>query len=535
MRDEQKEASFENYLHDSNLDESDDSAQATAAATPATPKFLQQTEATEADKAVVQRAMFTIKSFMQSHNQGPNYSSASGEILGMMKQMKETMEADLKEAQKTEAERAASFAELNTAKTQEIAEGEKMGEQKEDELANTSMELAEAKEDLEQTTAALEEYQTFLKNLEVQCKDADTNFETRKKSRLSEIEAVSQTIEILTSDEARDAANGTYSFLQVVSSSASASRALRKKAAAAVLRKVSLKTHNPEIALLATEAQSDTFAKVEKAIEGMIETLKEQQADEVKKNDWCKDKIHDNEMTNMKTEDLKADLEAKVSTLETKIKTLTDEIKAAGEAIEEAQVNLQGASADRKAENMAFQKTVADQTVTREVLLKALDKLASFYDNAEFLQKQKKQTKQAQTPPVKQMEYKKSSGAGGVVSMIEKLIHETKEITAKSKDGESEAQKAYETLIADTNDSIKDLMAEIATKTEAKAQAKKDKVNTEGELVDTVEELGDLAKMKADLHAECDYVLQNFDARQAARQAETEGLQEAVQMLGSSR
>merc|ERR1719163_1653908 len=138
--------------------------------------------------------------------------------------MKEQMEADLSEAQKTEQERAANFAEMQASKTQEIEEQEKMAEQKEDELATTSMELAEAKEDLEQTQTALSEFQEFLKNLTTTCAEADKNFEARKKSRMSEIEAVSETIEILTSDEARDAANGTYgsaaaSFLQVSKSS----------------------------------------------------------------------------------------------------------------------------------------------------------------------------------------------------------------------------------------------------------------------------------------------------------------------------
>merc|ERR1719321_2638799 len=100
--------------------------------------------------------------------------------------MKETMEGDLSAAQKKEKERAAAFAELRAAKTQEIEEGEKMAEQKEDELATTSMDLAEAKEDLGQTTAALVEAQTFLKNLDATCAEADKNFEARKKARMDE-------------------------------------------------------------------------------------------------------------------------------------------------------------------------------------------------------------------------------------------------------------------------------------------------------------------------------------------------------------
>merc|ERR1719478_1166967 len=125
------------------------------------------------------------------------------------------MSADLSEAQKTEAARAATFAELRASKTAEIEAGEKQAEAKEDALATTSMNLAEAKEDLEKTQATLAEDQKFMKTLKETCTDADKNFEMRKAARLQEIKAVSETIGILTSDDARDLFKQSMSFFQV--------------------------------------------------------------------------------------------------------------------------------------------------------------------------------------------------------------------------------------------------------------------------------------------------------------------------------
>merc|ERR1719326_2829132 len=187
-------------------------------------------------------------------------------------------------------------------------------------------------------------------------------------------------------------------------------------------------------------------------------------------------------MATMKKTDHKADLEAKAGQLETSIKTLSEEIEKANLDIAGLQVDLQRASENRKKENLDFQKVVADQTVTAEILAKALDKLATFYDEAAFAQTHKRSLKQ--TPPVPQMEYKKSSGAGGVMSMIEKLIYDTKDITAESKKSESEAQAAYEALVADTNESVGDLTKEITAKTKARAQAKKDLSLTNGDLAE---------------------------------------------------
>jgi hypothetical protein len=483
-----------------------------------------------AEVTALKQGIQTASAFLQQrngHGYFPSYSAQSGEIFGVLKQMKEEMTTDLKEAQKTEAERAANFAELRAAKTTEIEDGEKMAEAKEDELAKTDMDLAEAKEDLGQTQKQLGGDQKFLANLEKTCAEASANFELRKKARLSEIEAVSQTIEILTGDEAKDAMDTTFSFLQT-----SRTMTKRRRAAASVLRRTARAHSNPELSLLASSVELDAFTKVKAEIDKMVATLKKQQADEVKKNDWCKSELQENEMETMKTKDLKADLEAKSSELEVTIKTLSEEIEKAKLDISNLQVALQRASEDRKQENMDFQKVVADQTVTAEILAKALDNLATFYDEAAFAQMHKRGQKQ--TPPVPQMEYKKSSGASGVMSMIEKLIYDTKEITADSKKSESEAQAAYETLIADTNGAIADLTKAITNKSKAKAQAKKDFSATASDLADTVAELENLGKTNADLHSECDYYMKNFAIRQKARQEEIEAMQQAKQILSGA-
>merc|ERR1719215_623603 len=217
-----------------------------------------------------------------------------------------------------------------------------------------------------------------------------------------------------------------------------------------MLRRAAQKSHNPAIALLANSVELDAFTKVKKAIDDMIAMLRKQQEDEVKKNDWCKLEIHENEMATEKANDLKADLEARIAELTETIKSLENGIADAKRQIAQLQVDLQRASEDRKAENMDFQKTVADQTVTIEVLKFALDRLATYYD---FLQQHAK-GHTAQTPPVPQMEYKQSKGAKGVMEMIEKLVYDAKELRADSVKSEIDAQAAYESNVADTNDSV---------------------------------------------------------------------------------
>merc|ERR1719265_863142 len=118
--------------------------------------------------------------------------------------------------------------------------------------------------------------------------------------------------------------------------------------------------------------------------------------------------------------------------------------------------------------------------------------------------------------------------------MIEKLIGEAQKMTTDAHAAENEAQLAYGTLVADTNNGVKAFEKEIVSKTKTKAQATKDKKQTADDILAALNELEGLSKGLADLHVQCDYVLKNFGARQGARAAEIEALQQAKQILNGA-
>jgi len=457
-------------------------------------------------------------------------------------------------------ERAATFAELRDSKTNEIAAAEAQLEKKKEELAQTDMDLANAKEDLEEYQATLSEDQKFMINLKKTCAEADTNFEARKKSRIAEIGAVGEALKILTADEAKDTFNGAYGkFIQLSSETHSRGRDSRRNQAAKVLQAASARTGNPDLSVLATSVQLDAFTKVKQLIDEMISMLKVQQKDEVKKKDFCDSELQENAMMTMKAETKKSDQEVQIESLAQSITTLSDELTAAKAQIADFQMNLQRASENRQKENLDFQKTVADQAATQEILAKALDKLATFYDKESLVQfghrghsaqdkqshsaegkqsnavqgKQSNAVQHKQTPPA-QMEYKPSAGASGVMSMIEKLIYDAKELVAESVKSESEAQAQYETLVEDTNNSVHELQKSVVTKTKALAEAKKSKTELEQALEGTMKELEGLSEYVAKLHEECDYILKNFSIRQEGRAQEIEALQQAKQILSGA-
>merc|ERR1719386_169412 len=178
------------------------------------------------------------------------------------------MESDLSEGQKQEADRSAAFDELRTAKSDEIASGEKLLEEKKEELAQVDFDLANAKEDLEMITAQLGEDQKFLASLTKACEAKEKAYEANKKERLAEIQAVSETIEILTSDEARDAMNGAFKFIQM--SMRTRRMSGKRTLAAKALRAAFSRTKGSGLSVLATSVELDSFTKIKKMMDELV-------------------------------------------------------------------------------------------------------------------------------------------------------------------------------------------------------------------------------------------------------------------------
>jgi len=115
--------------------------------------------------------------------------------------------------------------------------------------------------------------------------------------------------------------------------------------------------------------------------------------------------------------------------------------------------------------------------------------------------------------------------------MIEKLIADAKGLIRDARNAESEAQAAYEQTIEDTNIAIENLQKKATRKLRAKTKSTKDLIATKKQVAEAEVELKGLAKYNKNLHDECDYILNNFDLRQQARNQEMEAMQQALQIL----
>merc|ERR1719182_820142 len=468
-------------------------------------------------------------------------SAQGGEIMGVLKQMKTEFESNLADMQGEETKSVTGFGELKAAKTTEILAGEKMIKEKTALLGKTKVQLAEAKGDLEDTTTAMEADQSFLVDLKERCSVSDKEWEQRSKTRSLEIAAVGETIKILTDDDAHDLFGSTLSFLQLSSTRRTLSKEdFTREQASHMLLRTGTKSGRKALVQLSASVRLDAFKKVEEEINGMIADIEKESDDEVHLKAKCKEEFHQNEMETMAIEDTIKDLTTKINDLTSSIDTLEKEIAALKKEILETTIELQRSAELRVKQNKEYQSAIADQKATQSILKKALDRLGKFYAE-QFLQLKAKHrhTKQepgaaAPPPPQGFSEYKSNEGSGSVMTMIEGIITDAKEMEQESIKGEQDAQASYESFVKESYAAIEAAQRSVTNKIEEKAQAEVSKTAAEGDKADADSTAEALAKTKAELHLSCDFVMENFEAREAARKGEIEGLQNTMAQLKTS-
>merc|ERR1719401_1033805 len=107
-----------------------------------------------------------LASFLSAGQSG-EYAPQSGQITGILKQMKDTMEKDLSDITATEKGAIADFDTLVSAKTKEIEAHGAAIESKTERDGKTGLEIVELKEELDDTSKALADDKKFAAGLEI--------------------------------------------------------------------------------------------------------------------------------------------------------------------------------------------------------------------------------------------------------------------------------------------------------------------------------------------------------------------------------
>merc|ERR1719189_1032482 len=328
-------------------------------------KFIKTADMEEADRTM-------LTSFLSGQ---AGYAPQSGQIIGILKQMGDTMAADLASATAAEEAAIKEYDELMAAKKEEVDALTATIESKLKAVGEVGIEIVEMKEDLDDTEKALAADKKFLAELEKGCATKTAEWEERSKIRAEELVALADTVKVLNDDDALDLFKKTLpsasaSLMQTaVTSEAMRNQALREirsaRKAAAVYRRPGLDFL--VLALSGKKALTQTnFDKVIGMIDTMVAELKTEQQDDTDKLEYCKTELDLSDDKKKSLERAVSELEKDIAKAKELIATLTDEIAALTAGIIALDKSVAEATENRKEENEEFKALMAADTAAKE-------------------------------------------------------------------------------------------------------------------------------------------------------------------------
>jgi hypothetical protein len=487
-------------------------------------QFLQSTQKADADDDL---------ELGQPQAKSVAYESHSGGIVETIEDMKGKAEETLTDARRSETKAQHSFAMMK----QSLENSIKINSEKKGDATSTKEASAEAMGmasgelvETQKTKAADEAYSATLKQ---ECETTATMWAERQKSAGEELAAIQKAKDILTS--------GVKVFVQVASSNVKGfidenvvandeddKESQKRAAIVQKLKDIAHTSHSFALMEMATAAGSDPFVKVRGLIEDMIAKLIEEANQEATQKAFCDEEIGKSKKSQaVKTATLDK-LQSRIDTasatkaqLEQDIKDLASEVAG----IDKAQAE---ATKLRNEENTNYLKSSKDFKDSAAATEKAMIVLKEYYEGALIQISAKGNSKQPEFGSAK------GDSAHSIISILEMAAEDFTRTYTEIETEETAAVKAFKTL------SDENALAKATKAADAKSKASEVKslsVALENNGMDhsmVSKELGAVLDYLEKLKPQCESKAMSYAEKKAKREAEIEGLKEALSILDGS-
>lgn len=501
----------------------------------------------QAFEVMVSASMFSsqdasrLNAFVQAHEQAEDgdsnlnlaapaasvYKSHSGGIVDTITDMKDKAETQLDQARAKEMENTHNFEALKSSLQDEMKfAGQELDQAKRD-LSESEEKKSDAQGDLDVTSKTLAENLQSLHQLHNDCMTKASEYETEVHSRTEELKAIATAEKILkeTTGGATDMVYGfrQVSLMQVARTHLTTSADLGNFEVVHYVRDLSRKQNSVILsqfaerlasAIRATdESGGDQFAKIKGMIRDMITKLEAEAKEDATKEAHCQKEM---KKTNSKKAEKTSEnekLTTKIDEMTSRSAKLTEEVAALQKSLSELAHTQAEMDKIRKEEKTVYNKQSGDLEKALEGVKLALKVLNEYY--------------------AKSTSTSKADTSGGIVALLEVVesdfsknlveINETEETAAAEYEAETK-ENAVQKATEEQDEKYKS--REIVTLEKLTAEAKSDRSSVQDEL-DAINEY--LEK----LNKECVVMPDSYEVRKAKREAEIEGLQNALEILKS--
>jgi len=481
------------------------------------------------------------------------YTTQSVEVIGILKDMYDTFDANLKEATTTEEKAKAAHdalvLELDTA----ISTMTTLNGKKQDTLSSNDDSLSSDKSSLSAAETAKAEAEDFLGKLATMCSEKAKEFSERKMMRVNEEAAIAQAIAILNSDEAfalfgtvsatSTGATEAASFLQIRRGSErdSSVSTLVQRLERTVRSQRSMKLAK----VLALLRAGNPFDVVLGEIAKMLDLISKEGVQDKANLDFCNsERTAKDALISTKTGEI-SDLEAKETDLTKDIEDpetgLKKQLEENAQSLIQNRESKETETKVRKEENVAYQADIKNLVDTEDTLAKAIAVLKKYYDElaAKLAGAALMQKKRADPAPPTTWEaeegYKGQSAKGtDAITMLQFILSETKKEEEQAHLEEQTSQHSYEDSMDGLVTAETDLLSSKVNLEKTLADKEEELANTKADLEKTNKEKTSLEEYLLSIKPGCDFITTNFATRESYRGEETTALNTAITTIKAS-
>jgi chromosome segregation ATPase len=503
----------------------------------------------------------TLMAFLQS---GKDYAPAGGEIVGILKMMKDNFDESLGGILGEEEAAVKSYNKMKITLQDLIKTSGRAIEKKSELKGEVAVKIVEAKNLVATTEKQMGDDMATLAELKEACSGKGDEFATRQADAAAEVDAIGQAIGVLNNDDALQLFNKTDT--KALAQTSLLQTSMRKNSPVAAVNMILNDkdfSRSPAIAMLAYSAKQALkskkvdFSKIIKMIDDMVVILKKEGEDDVKVREDCNNSFNEAEA---EEKELNHDIEGLTAEIDDQagvVSAQTDIIAKAKEDIAAAKEAMAEATEQRKADNAEFVVAVDLNNQAVELIQKAKDKLNTYYNpqlvtteapvapsdedqivqGAGFQEGAALVQKLPDGAPEVFSGDRKNKGQKGasVLALMDMLANDLNKDTQAMEHAETVAQKDYEKLSEDLARQTAESTKAQSDAEAAKASAEEAKLTAESTLDMKNTDLTDLKQTVADLHAKCDFILEAFEERKAARENEVAGLTKAKAILSGAK
>eukprot|EP00928_Gymnodinium_smaydae_P041589 TRINITY_DN28122_c1_g1_i1.p1 TRINITY_DN28122_c1_g1~~TRINITY_DN28122_c1_g1_i1.p1 ORF type:complete len:753 (+),score=189.42 TRINITY_DN28122_c1_g1_i1:46-2304(+) len=476
------------------------------------------------------------------------YASQAGEIVGILKSMKETFTSNLESARTSEQKAVEAHGKFIKTKEDEHGVMTKEYDSKQSQLSQNDGDLTTKVDQLDQAKTSKADAEDFLGKLQTMCEAKAKDYEQRTMLRANEDAAISQAIAILNSDAAFSTfakvtatSTGATNFVQlkavnrhIMSNAATSQQDLAER----ILQTCSPRCSGKVRRVAALLQTGNPFNSVLEAISKMIALVDEEAKVDQKQFDWCEDERKTNGDNLQSKNDAISGLDGDITTLTSAINDpatgLKKQIEDTETSIDENMKNQRDETADRRTENKAYTKNIADIVEAESLLTTAISVLKKYYDTLSLSQHGARGSSgEEPAPPATWDEaYAGQSGKGrDAISMLEFILAESKKEEKAAHDSESASQQAFEDSMQALKDSAEGLATTLVDLKKSLAEKELELERKREELDVTTREKVAIERYLEQIKPGCDFITANIADRTAKRTEEKTALENAETLL----